>query len=192
MSSHLRHIFLQHRFFQHLFGARLPCLVALLVAGCCVRAGSSAAEDPEPADPGEERSSSPEDPQEAEPPASPLPEAVAGTWSSATCGDRGWERVVVIEAGGTFHAQDRIAPCPPGAKCVWSGIVHIQGTAVAQEEGVRLEVVSSRPRPPQGFPSLLRPPAAEEGDTDHLADHLADHLVSAESGCVFERVPDEP
>lgn len=53
---------------------------------------------------------------------------VAGTWSSASCGARTYAREMVLLDGGTYVRVDLVSPCPPGAKCVWSGILSYRGS----------------------------------------------------------------
>jgi len=62
------------------------------------------------------------------------PEAAAstsewqGSWVSQPCGDRKYPRQLNLDADGTFIMTDLISPCPPGAKCIWSGVVARKGT----------------------------------------------------------------
>lgn len=65
---------------------------------------------------------------------------LAGTWGSASCGARTYERVLELRADGTFTASDRISPCPPGATCVWSGIIVREGTWAPGADRVTLTV----------------------------------------------------
>lgn len=51
----------------------------------------------------------------------------AGTWSSASCGDRKYERIITLAKQNTFQSWDRVSPCPANAKCIWSGIVERSG-----------------------------------------------------------------
>ena len=53
---------------------------------------------------------------------------LAGTWSSASCGPRTYAREMVLLDGGTYVRVDLVSPCPPGAKCVWSGILSYRGS----------------------------------------------------------------
>jgi hypothetical protein len=64
------------------------------------------------------------------------PSSPVGAWSSPSCGDRKYARELSIAEGGTFTARDLVSPCPPGAACVWSGIVERSGKWVA--DGSRL------------------------------------------------------
>ncbi len=51
-----------------------------------------------------------------------------GTWTNGSCGERNYPRVIEIESGGSFRMTDRVSPCPPGARCVWSGLVVRKGS----------------------------------------------------------------
>jgi len=51
-----------------------------------------------------------------------------GSWLSPSCGERTYGRQLHLAADGTFQAQDLVSPCPPKVACVWSGIIHRQGT----------------------------------------------------------------
>ncbi len=59
-------------------------------------------------------------------PRAPTQSDADGTWTGTACGERKYERVIVI-SGATFSAQDLVSPCPPSARCVWSGIVERKG-----------------------------------------------------------------
>ncbi len=54
--------------------------------------------------------------------------SLAGTWRSASCGTRKYERDITFAADGSFTSADLVSPCPPRAVCVWSGIVHRKGS----------------------------------------------------------------
>ena len=56
------------------------------------------------------------------------PASLVGLWTSPRCGERSYERRLDLIAGGRFVAHDRVSPCPPGAQCVWSGIVSREGS----------------------------------------------------------------
>jgi hypothetical protein len=51
-----------------------------------------------------------------------------GTWDNSSCGERKFRRRVIIEPSGRILGTDFIAPCPPQAQCVWSGIANWHGT----------------------------------------------------------------
>ena len=56
---------------------------------------------------------------------SPVP---GGTYRSASCGTRKYPRVVHLSAPNKVQMDDLVSPCPPGARCMWSGIVVRTGT----------------------------------------------------------------
>lgn len=66
--------------------------------------------------------------------------SLAGTWSSASCGDRKYERILTIGADGTFSSKDMVSPCPPDAKCIWSGIVDRKGRYTRSGDSLTLTV----------------------------------------------------
>ncbi|MBC9713342.1 hypothetical protein H9Y04_12255 [Streptomyces sp. TRM66268-LWL] len=67
------------------------------------------------------------------------PRKVTGTWISPRGGaDRAYERRITFARDGSFAMQDLVAPCPPKVQCVWSGIVHIDGTYHVDKGEVRL------------------------------------------------------
>jgi hypothetical protein len=66
-------------------------------------------------------------PSASETPISSQEPDLSGTWSSASCGKRAYERIITV-GKGTFTAEDRVSPCPSGKACVWSGIVNRKGT----------------------------------------------------------------
>jgi hypothetical protein len=68
-----------------------------------------------------------------------------GEWRSASCGKRAYERLVRFGADGNFEATERVSPCPPGARCVWSGIVTWGGRYAAAAAGITLEPEGARP-----------------------------------------------
>jgi hypothetical protein len=63
-----------------------------------------------------------------------------GTWLSDGCGERAYQRIVTLAAGGEARGEERVSPCPPGVACVWSGIVPWSGRWSAAGDRVRLEL----------------------------------------------------
>jgi hypothetical protein len=63
---------------------------------------------------------------------------LVGTWSSPSCGDRGYERRLTLKEDKTFRSEERVSPCPPKVQCVWSGILFWQGTFASDEKGLVL------------------------------------------------------
>lgn len=74
------------------------------------------------------------------PPAAQSTPPVTGKWTSATCGARTYERRLALEADGSFTAEDRVSPCPPGTACIWSGIVLRRGKYTVDASGIHLAV----------------------------------------------------
>jgi len=86
---------------------------------------------------------------------------LSGTWSSASCGKRSYERVITVTNDGKFVADDRVSPCPPGTQCVWSGIVHRKGSyeRVALTLALFPDEVEGK-QAGEPFPSTLAPAGA--------------------------------
>jgi hypothetical protein len=104
------------------------------------------------------------------------PAGIVGTWVSPACGERAWVRTLVLEAGGSYHGSDPISPCPPGARCIWSGIVDFRGTWVIADR-VRLELTETpEQRPPMAQVSV-RPPSLT----------LRGGVLFDDLGCRYER-----
>lgn len=72
-----------------------------------------------------------------------------GSWSSASCGDRKFERKLTLKADKTFMAQDLVSPCPPKVQCIWAGIVSWSGTWALDDKGALLTKTSGS-RDPSG------------------------------------------
>ena len=103
----------------------------------------------------------------------------AGDWRrSPACGARNYERAFLFMTDGTFVAEDRVALCPPNAKCAWSGVLTWKGRYRLSESRIDLEVdrtpVGSRPR--VGVKLLVPLPASLERDR--------------RTGALSERAPD--
>lgn len=154
---------------------------ALLLA---LAACSSKAESPS-ASP----SSSPSPPEgtAAEPaaaPAAPRPPAsqpdLAGAWVSPKCGDRTYERRITFEKDGAFTAEDRVSPCPPGARCIWSGIVNRAGRYELRGDSVALE-------PAKGDASAAGKPLPASLGFDR--EKGAPFETAPEERCLYERAP---
>jgi hypothetical protein len=67
-------------------------------------------------------------------------DGLAGAWENASCGERKYRRRIEFFAGGRFAAVDEVAPCPPGARCVWSGIIRWQGTWRLEHRSISIAV----------------------------------------------------
>ncbi|MEM9874680.1 MAG: hypothetical protein AAF928_07290 [Myxococcota bacterium] len=51
-----------------------------------------------------------------------------GSYRSETCAPRTYERRVVIGKGTSLTIEERVAPCPEGTPCAWSGILRRSGS----------------------------------------------------------------
>ncbi len=136
---------------------RWTLFFALLAAGCAcqqtdpatapVASSTATASAPQPAP-------SPTPAPTASSPEVPKPSGGSfyGTWKSASCGARKYERKIYFETDGTFQAEDLVSPCPPGTVCVWSGIVVTHGTYTASGSTITLT--------PKEGSAQAKPPAA--------------------------------
>lgn len=116
-------------------------------------------------------------PQAAEPAAAP---AVAGKWTSPSCGPRTYERRLSLEADGSFIAEDRVSPCPPGVACVWAGIVWRRGSYTVANGSIQLTAATSTSGPGKPFPLTL----AIDPQTSAPVE-----VVSEGERCVYSRMP---
>jgi hypothetical protein len=106
---------------------RLACaLLVTSMSACSSSTPSAATSDGATATAGPGLPEAPSPPPAPPPPSTP-PDVV-GTWTSASCGARTYERVLELRGDGSFVAHDRVSPCAPGVQCVWSGIVTREGT----------------------------------------------------------------
>ncbi len=80
---------------------------------------------------------------------------VVGGWSSPSCGDRKYTRTIRFDDKGGFAAQDLVSPCPPDAKCIWSGIVDRKGSYVAAGKQLKLTITNAPKGPGAAFPETL-------------------------------------
>ncbi|WP_437801499.1 hypothetical protein [Sorangium sp. So ce693] len=86
----------------------------------------------------------------------PGEEALFGTWSSAACGPRKYERLLSFARDGSFAAEDRVSPCPPKVACIWSGIVHRKGAFKRSDRTLLLSVSEASQGPgAHPFPTTL-------------------------------------
>lgn len=128
---------------------RMGFAVLALALGACAPRGASSADAPTVVD---------VPTQGAPTPASaPVPTAdVTGTWSSASCGARTYERIVTLAADGTFQAWDRVSPCPANAKCIWSGIVTRSGSFRLKGTTLTLQTSAPTESPGVALPDTLQ------------------------------------
>lgn len=121
---------------------------AILGLGCLLLAGCPRNGGPPEGSSGTPTASVPAPPApspgpQPEPPAPPAPEPSAptqggitlalGTYTSKPCTGRKYDRVARIGKGNTIELDDRVAPCPKGAACVWSGVVSRKGTYAVEK-----------------------------------------------------------
>ena len=58
----------------------------------------------------------------------PAPPPIPTQVASASCDKRTYAREITFGKDGKLSAQYLVSPCPPGARCVWSGILARAGT----------------------------------------------------------------
>jgi hypothetical protein len=108
--------------------------------------------------------------------------SLLGTWMSPSCGERKYARQIDFADGGTFSSADLVSPCPPNARCVWSGIVNRRGTYSVSGGKIALTATGGGP---QGKPlpeSLgLDPATGAPFETD-----------STGKTCAYERPAKKP
>lgn len=63
-----------------------------------------------------------------------------GSWENGSCGEREYNRRVNFLSSGNFTAIDAVAPCPPKAQCVWSGIIRWSGAWTLEGDVIHLEI----------------------------------------------------
>lgn len=73
-----------------------------------------------------------------------------GRWVSPSCGERKYERQLSFEAESRFASLELVSPCPPGARCIWSGIVQRLGNY--EQKGARVALVVDPPVDSHGQP----------------------------------------
>lgn len=135
--------------------------LALLWLGGCrdnLRSTANGAASQMPTQPAVDQAAEPSGEREALANSSELgPADIEGRWLSPSCGERGYARIISLE-GGRFRAEDRVAPCPEGAQCIWSGIVHRVGTYSFDGAGAKLSLAVEPvegPRAGASFPDEL-------------------------------------
>ncbi len=101
---------------------RIVC-IALVLVSACNHSGESPQTQPTV-------SVAPPAPTASAKPTPPVPASGPGlgTWVGAPCAGRSYERVVTLGPENAIEITDRVSPCPPGAQCIWSGLVVRSGT----------------------------------------------------------------
>jgi hypothetical protein len=56
-----------------------------------------------------------------------------GDWTSTGCEGRSYARNLYIASDHSYAGIDLVSPCPPNAKCMWSGLVAYTG--IWKQEG---------------------------------------------------------
>jgi hypothetical protein len=135
----------------------IAAFLAALLAACGTTGAANGASEadgvkagpaPAPAPAGEP--AAPEARAEAKPAAKA---AFSGSFESGACGARNYLRKITFHADGRFAALDMVAPCPPKARCVWSGIVDWSGTWKLAERRVALEMSALAGKQPEHVPA---------------------------------------
>ncbi|HSO00313.1 MAG TPA: hypothetical protein VLS89_18600 [Candidatus Nanopelagicales bacterium] len=115
-------------------------------------------------------------------PAAAEDRTVVGTWRSASCGERKYERVITFNADGSFAAQDRVSPCPPGVQCVWSGIVNRRGEYARSGDALTLRVVGQQPTQGKPFPEKMVIDAASKAPAEEADGAMCVYAREGEKG----------
>jgi hypothetical protein len=123
----------------------LVCLAFVSLAACSGKShveptdGSTSSVTIEPTAP-PTATAAPEPTASSAPPSAPAPTTLEGTFTSPSCDKRTYAREITFSKDGKFGAQDLVSPCPPNARCVWSGIVARAGTFTLTGKTVTLTV----------------------------------------------------
>ncbi|MBN2797931.1 MAG: SRPBCC family protein [Deltaproteobacteria bacterium] len=105
----------------------------------------------------------------------PPPSIRGATWVSPACEGRSYVRRINIQQDFTYTGIDLVAPCPPTARCSWSGVVHYAGQWQKEEGAYALrEAESETGKAGAPHPTRLYP--GEDGL----------HEGSADGACVYE------
>ncbi len=104
--------------------------------------------------------------------------SVEGTWTSSSCEARTYPRILRF-GPSEVQLEDRISPCPEGVTCVWSGVVHRQGTW--QADGTRIQLTWTG----EADPRMAMPAPTEFVLQD-------DAHGRTEAGCAYRRHTDAP
>lgn len=140
--------------------AFLPCVLALACAGRV--AGETAVDQTAPPEPVSGRPLTEGGPEALEAGGG---QSVTGVFENSSCADRKYLRRIKFLEDGSFTALDAVAPCPEGAQCVWSGIIHWRGTWKMSGDVIQIipEFSGTEKRPetvPAEFVVLSRAPVA--------------------------------
>ncbi len=159
---------------------------ASLLAACAGKEPANTASGDEAPAAGEVKTNvepmSPEtpDPSEGEPVSGEVDASgppVVGDWHTIDCGVE-YPVELSLADDGSFELKDLVSPCPPNARCMWSGVVLRSGTWSAQGPTVTL-TVEGEPRDLQSADMAL----SEVPSTVSLAH---DSLKGA-NGCLYRK-----
>lgn len=106
---------------------------------------------------------------------------VVGTWHTVACGEVEYAQELVISEDGSFTYTDLVSPCPPNARCMWSGVVVRSGTWTAQGPTVSLSADGGIEGQKDDGPVALPELPGTVG--------LAHDSLKASDGCLYRRGP---
>jgi len=116
--------------------------------------------------------------------AEPEPVPYAGTWQNGSCGTRKYLRRITFHEDGRFEAADLVAPCPPNAKCVWSGVVNWQGTFTLEDDRFSLDITTQVPERPDSPVAIPESFVVLSTDPYVLAEESSEGMT-----CPYTRTP---
>ncbi|MCC6554501.1 MAG: hypothetical protein IT372_16100 [Polyangiaceae bacterium] len=96
--------------------------------------------------------------------------SLTGTWRSASCGTRKYERDITFAADGSFTSADLVSPCPPRVACVWSGIVNRKGTYTRTGDAITFANVEPATAQGEPFPASITIDPASKAPAERAAD----------------------
>lgn len=115
------------------------------------------------------------------PGAAASPARLEGAWVGAPCGRRNYARRLELAAGGAARMEERISPCPAGARCVWSGVEVVEGRWRRRDDAVLLEL-----------DAVTRPMAVDAPSRLTVASTAGEVVLEEEGGCRYRREEPPP
>lgn len=106
-----------------------------------------------------------------------------GTWHTLDCG-ADYARELIVGEDGTFTHLDLVSPCPPNARCMWSGVVTRQGTWTVQGPTLTLTAGGE----PEGLGDGASVGMADLPELPTTVSLAHDGLKGAD-GCFYKRGP---
>ncbi|MDX1650124.1 MAG: hypothetical protein R3263_09750 [Myxococcota bacterium] len=100
-----------------------------------------------------------------------------GAWVAEPCGRRNYERRLELRSGGAARLEERISPCPPDARCVWSGVEVVQGRWSRRDAAVLLEL-----------DDVSRPMAVDPPARLAVTTRRGEVVLEEDGGCRYRRV----